>query len=120
MVKKELELLDGPPEFERYTAEVRFPSNINGDLQNKLMDKIRLKKNADLGNFDEDNISQTIDNPEELMEEIQNHLIGFALDYMEEVDSGDQVEKDQLTPEAYDVILSQYSDQIQGVKIGKN
>lgn len=121
MVKKEIELLTGPPEFERYKAEVRFPSNINGEIKNKALDKIRLVKNAELSDdMTESEALSNVENTGEVLEEVQNSLIDFAVKYMEKVDDGESVKKENLTPEAYDVILSQYADSLKGVKVGKN
>lgn len=121
MVKKEMPLLDGPPEFERYTAEVRFPSNLNGDVKNTATDKIRLVKNANIKDdmTDEEALNQ-VENVGEVMEEVQNHILDWAVKYMEETESGDAVERKNLTPEAVDIILEQYEDSLKGVKVSGN
>lgn len=121
MAKKELELLNGPPEFEKYTAKVRFPSNINGDIQNKVMDKLRLKQDADFSeDMDEKDLLNNVENAGQIFEEMQNRLLDFACKHMKEVESDEPVNRDQLTPSAVDKVLSQYTDQLKGVKVGKN
>jgi len=120
MVKKEMPILTGPPEFEKETRKVQFPSNINGDIQNKVLDKLQLVKNADLsGDMDESEVLQNIDNQGELMEEIQTRLIDFAVKYMTDVETGESIDKHNLTPEAYDIILSQYTSSLKGVEVKK-
>lgn len=119
MVKKELTLLDD--EFEEYTAKVKYPTNIPGHVKNQVTDKVQLVKNAHFedGMTDEELMSQ-IDNVGELMGEAQEIIMSFALKHMRKVESDELVSKDELSESAYQTVLEQYSDSIQGVKVGKN
>ena len=121
MVKKELTLLNGPPEFKEYTAKVRFPSNLQGDVQNRVMDKIQLAKDVSINqDMTEEEMLNNLDNHGELFEEIQNQILEFALNYAEEIDSGESVERENIGEEAAREILAQYSDDVKGVSVGKN
>lgn len=121
MVKKEMTLLNGPPEFEKYEAKVRFPSNLQGDVQNRVLDKIQLAKDANISeDMDEEEMLNSLDNHGEIFEEIQNQILEFALKYAEEVESGESVERDNIGEDAANTILKQYTDDIKGVSVGKN
>jgi len=110
MVKKNLQLLDD--EFEKYEEEVKFPSNIPGHVKNKVLDKVRLTKNANITeDMSDEEILNNVENVGEIMQEAQTILIEFALTHMDK-----DLSKDNLTPSAYDSILEQYTDDIKGVK----
>lgn len=114
MVKKELTLLDD--EFEEYTETVKFPSNIPGNVKNKVLDKVRLTKNAEITeDMSEDEILNNVENVGEIMQQAQDILIEFALKHMDK-----DLEKENLSPSAYDTILEQYTDSIKGVKVSGN
>lgn len=121
MVKKKLELLNGPPEFEKVTATVRFPTNINGEVKNRALDKIRLVSDAQINeDMSEQEMLSNVENVGEIMEEVQNYLIEYALKHMKVQDKEIDVCKQNLTPSAYDTILQQYADQVKGVKVSGN
>lgn len=114
MVKKELELLDD--EFEKYSEKVKFPSNIPGHIKNKVMDKVRLTKDAEFSeDMSDEEVLGNVENIGEVLGEVQNILIEFALKHMDK-----DLTKDNLTASAYDVILSQYTDDIKGVEVSGN
>lgn len=121
MVKKELTLLDGPPEFEEYVTTVRFPTNLQGDVQNRVLDKIQLAKDASISeDMTEEEMLNSLENHGEIFEEIQNQILEFALKYAEDVENNESIERENIGKEAAEKILGQYTDQIKGVAVGKN
>lgn len=115
MVKKELELLEGPPEFEKYTEEVRFPSNIPANIKDKVLEKVSIRKNSEFkeGMSDEE-ILDSVENLGELMKEAQNVLLDFACKHADK-----DITKQNLTQSAADKILEEYTDDIDGVEVKK-
>lgn len=114
-------LLDGPPEFEEYEAKVRFPSNLQGDVKNAVLDKIQLAKDVSIeADMSEEEMMNSLENHGEIFEEIQKQIMDFALKYAEKVDSGESVSRENIGEDAAEVIMKQYTDSINGVAVGKN
>lgn len=116
MVKKELKLLDGPPEFNEYVEKVKIPNNIPAHKKDEILESVRLVDNAKITeDMSDEEILSNVENTGELMKQAQNVMLDFALKHCDK-----DLERDNLTKQAATKILEQYSDQVQGVEVKKN
>lgn len=118
MVKKTLTLLD--EEFEKFEQEVKFPSNMPGHISQRITDKVKLAKDADFSQGTDEEVVENVENIGEVMAGAQQTIMEFALDHMEAIGSDMTITEDNLSQEAYETVLKQYTDSVQGVKVGKN
>lgn len=121
MVTKTLELLD-QEEFEKYEVEAKFPSNIPASITTQTNDKVQLAKDAVFEpNMSDSELISQIENHGEILADAQNRIIDFALSHMTLKDEPEkEVTKKELSRSAYETILKQYEDDLNGVKVGKN